>query len=606
MKTMKTTLFGFCLLTGLLVFQVTGIQGQDGTQYNELENRSKVRFNGLGRTYLGQTRIGGPFLQDSQLDGMTIPGDSATPRSLTDGEFLLDLQVNATPNDKTEVQAILRLRNEFGGFFGAGMLVEVRELWARGIIANAVEYRVGDMDVAMTPYTFYNFDEEGMINEAAAFGPQREVIYYEQFYGDGNTRRVQGGKFDFGLNFTRGLKSADFSAFLARVRGTDFFTVPTRFTSGGQAKFSTVTFNDSLGLKADFGFNLLHTFDDLKSGDANTGIRNTVFSGNWDVTIMDRGNLALHALGETGRSSLESLNDSISFFKTDDTFLDFGAKAIFKKQKIALTASFVDVGPDFFSIGAQSRRVDYTAQKSYYDRIGNNDVRRQAGLFDLTRDRALYTYQLSDRLMNYDPRFSNTMPYGTATPNRRGAKIGVEYGLPTDKIEGRLDAALMSEIRGQGTFELKNFTLVRAAANVNIHHYLDWERHLRFTLGYQYENTTRDGNEVQAVDLTSNLVELGLEVEVFRSFELLVGAKLLSAEGTDYVPRIGEFNIVEDFPSLYTADDREALLAGGIKYTFKKGIYLTIQYQQYVSELGSNNPLNYDLGQVFALYTMNF
>ena len=90
-------------------------------------------------------------------------------------------------------------------------------------------------------------------------------------------------------------------------------------------------------------------------------------------------------------------------------------------------------------------------------------------LFDITRDRALYTFQLSDRLMAYDPRYSNTMPYGTATPNRRGVRFGIDYGEQNDKIEANLGGAFMKEIRGQGTFELKDFTLLRAAANFNIH-----------------------------------------------------------------------------------------------------------------------------------------
>jgi hypothetical protein len=118
---------------------------QDGSAKasEQEEEGPKIRFNGLGRAFLAQTGI----------DGNILDADSTTIRQLTDGEFLLDLAFNATPNDKTEVQSILRLRNEFGGFFGSGMSVEVRELWARGIIADAIEYRVGDMDVAMTPYT---------------------------------------------------------------------------------------------------------------------------------------------------------------------------------------------------------------------------------------------------------------------------------------------------------------------------------------------------------------------------------------------------------------------------------------------------------------------
>ena len=198
------------------------------------------------------------------------------------------------------------------------------------------------------------------------------------------------------------------------------------------------------------------------------------------------------------------------------------------------------------------------------------------------------------------------MPYGTATANRNGIRFGATYGTEEDKIEAKLDGALMNEIRGQGTFELKSFTLLRAAANVNFHKMANWDKKLRLTLGYQYEQTSRGGLEIEKIELTSNLIELGLEAELFSKFELLLGAKLLSAEGTDYIPFIQEFNDVRDFPGLYEADDTESLIAAGLKYEFKEGIYLTLQYQQFSSQLGADNPNDYDLNQVFVLYNMKF
>ncbi len=575
--------------------------GQDGSALptpKEEDKDAGVRFNGLGRTILRNTEIDGPVLE----------ADPETIRRQVDGEFLLDLQINAQPNDKTEVQSILRLRNEFGGFFGAGMSVEVRELWARGIIGNAIKYHVGDMDIAMTPYTFYNFEEEGFVNNPAALEAQREVIYYEQFYGNGNTRRVQGTKLDFGLNFTHVLRDADFSAFIARVRGTDFFTIPSRYTSGGHMKFRTRNISDSLGMRADFGFNFVHTFDDLRSGEANTGIRNSIATFNWDFRLYQDRNTTVSLLGETGRSSLTETHDTLrtALFSIDDYFMDAGFKVAFREQKITVQGSYVDIGPDFFSIAAQSRRIDLQNERSFYDRLGPDQQRRRMSIFDLNRDNLMYTFELSDRLMPYDPRFSNTMPYGLATPNRRGARFGAEYGGSEDLVEARLDAAFMSEILGQGTEELKNFTLLRAAANLNAHQLLDFENKLRFTFGYQFENTQRGGVPVEQIDLMSNMVELGVEIELFKGFEVLVGGKYLQAEGNEYVPQIDRFNVVRNFPEGYEADDREQLLAVGLKYNFNPRAYLTMQYHNFQSRRGENNPIDYNLDQIFVIYNMLF
>ena len=85
----------------------------------EAEAGPGLRFNGLGRSYI----------QQSDLGGTVAETDTTTAENLADGNFVLDLAVNAQPNRVTEVQGTLRLRNEFGGFFGAGATVEIRELW---------------------------------------------------------------------------------------------------------------------------------------------------------------------------------------------------------------------------------------------------------------------------------------------------------------------------------------------------------------------------------------------------------------------------------------------------------------------------------------------
>lgn len=580
----------YLLAGGFLLLFSNGLFAQD----QGAEEEKKIRFNGLGRTFLQNTEIGGEILNN----------DSTTVRSLTDGEFLLDLAVNATPNDQTEVQTILRLRNEFGGFFGAGVTVEVRELWAKGIIANVLKYRVGDMDHAMTPYTLYLPEEEGMVNEPEIFRPQKEVIYYEQFYTEGNRRRLQGAKLDFGLAFGQGLREAEVSGFIARIRGTDFFTTPSRFVGGGRIGLLSQNFGAST--RAKLGLNLIHTWDDLQSGEANNGIRNLVYTADFDLRIFEKEDLALHLTGETGQSSLEFKEDSLSVFDESDSFLEVGATLKLKKHGLDLSAGFVDVGPDFFSTGAQSKRIDFDREKTYYQRIGNDRQLRMPTLFDLGRDRALYTYQLSDRLMPYDPRYSNTQPYGQATPNRRGLRLGARYASPKKGWDARLDAGLMKEIRGQGTFELKDFLLVRALANLNFDQMAEWEKQLRLTLGLQYEQTQRGGLPIEEVDLSSTLIEAGLQAELFTRFDLLLGLKFLTASGNDYIPLIEEFNDVKDFPEAYVVDDTETLLGGGFRYRFKEGIYLTLQYQRFDFSRATDPAHDYRFSQFFVLYNMNF
>ena len=590
------------LHTVLLLALAIGLAGTGFAQVglesdkDKSDDNKKVRFNGLGRSSIQQTNLDGPILD-------TLNGEV---NQVTDGEFLLDVAINATPNDVTEVQGILRLRNELGGFFGAGQSIEVRELWARGIIADIVKYRVGDMDMVMSPYTLFVPVEEGVDNRAAIFQPQREIIDYEQFYTDNNERRLQGAKIEMGLNFSEVLQTADFSGFISRIRSTDFFTAPTRFVGGGSVNLITNRMRDSFGIKGNITLNTVHTWDDITVGQINSGIRNGVNTIGYDFSLYENSNFQASLNGETGFSNLNLIEDSISVSKERGTFLTAGLSLKHKKHDLTVRAGYHDIGPDFFSVGAQSKRIDFTRTKTYFNRVGAQNARRKPGLIDITRDRALYTFQVSDRLMNYDPRLSNAMPYGLATANRRGLHLSADWTSKNEALEVDVQAFLLSELRGQGTNELKDFRHVRANATVNFHKLTDWKNEYRITLGSQFENTSRDGIEVELVDLSSSLIEVGLEAEVYPNLFLLAGGQLLSAEGNEYIPVVRTFNDVRDFENPYIVDESETLLGAGLKYNFKKNTYVTFQYQSYNYANALNGDSDYSLNQVFVLYSMNF
>lgn len=609
----------FLLVSALMLPLASGAFAQGAPP--EPEEGPGIRFNGLGRSLIQQTGIGGTLLDT----------DSLSVENLTDGEFVLDLAINGQPNDVTEVQGVIRLRNEFGGFFGSGVTVEVRELWARGIIADALRYRVGDMDVALTPYTLFLPDEDGVVNEPEVFLPQKEVVYYEEFYTGLNERRLQGAKLDFGLEFERGVDAVDVQSFLARLRSTNFVDTPTRLIGGGRIGTTSQRFGP-YQTQARLGVNLAYTWDDLQSGDANTGIRNSVVSFDTDVTLFEQEGLAIHLVGEAGRSMVElttAEDDDASpdgetppdgegeggggeipgddvENKDTDTFVELGLAATLKGPAITVSAQFVDVGPDFYSSAAQSRRVDYTRTKSFYNRIGNDRDLRMPSLFDLTRDPAIYTYRVADELMRYDPRYNNVLPYGRATPNRRGVRLDAAYAPTDGPVDAALTTAVLSEIRGQGTTELKDFLLVRAETDVRVGQFIGWDRTLEVTLGLQYESTNRGGEDVERVDLTSTLFEAGLAVEVYDRLDLLLGTKVRTSSGRDYVPLIENFNDVRDFPGEFVTDDQEALLGTGLRYRFRDGIYLTLQYQRFNYSDDATPADDYSLDQVFALYSMTF
>ena len=580
-----------------------------------------LRFNGLGRA----------FIQQSELGGTVSDTDTTNASQLSSGNFVLDLAVNAQPNRVTEVQGTIRLRNEFGGFFGAGATVEIRELWARGVIADAVRYRLGDMDLALTPYTLFLPEEDGVVNEPELFVPQREVIDYEEFYTGDNTRRIQGGSVDFGLAFDRGVDAVDARAFVGRLRATDFSTQPTRLLTGGRVGATSAPVGP-LGTQLRAGVNLSHIWDDLQSGDANTGIRNSVVSLDADALLVRSPDYEVRLVGELGRSFVDLrerqegaaepdpgadpdaepviVTTTEQLLQEDDTFFELGLAADLAGPGVGLSATFVDVGPDFYSAAAQSKRVDYTRSLESFRRLGNARDARAVGLYDLTRDPGIYTFRVADALMAYDPRFANVLPYGKATPNRRGLRLGATHnmddGRDANRVGAMLDLALLREIRGQGTPELKDFVLLRAGADVPVGAIAGLGRGLDLTLGAQYESTSRGGNEFETVDLTSLLVEAGVAAELYDRLDLLVGVKGRASSGRDYIPTIENFNDVRLFSDPFVTDDGESLVGAGLRYRFKDDVYLTVQIQSFGYSRDDAPEDDYRLGQVFALYSMTF
>ena len=83
-----------------------------------------------------------------------------------------------------------------------------------------------------------------------------------------------------------------------------------------------------------------------------------------------------------------------------------------------LRLNFKLVDTDFRSIGAQTRRLNYSLVPSSYAYYGNSYTQRKIGLLDIISDPDIYNQRLSTSLMDYNPIYSATLPYGDATPNR--------------------------------------------------------------------------------------------------------------------------------------------------------------------------------------------
>jgi hypothetical protein len=549
------------------------------------QQKRTVDFVGGARSLMTNNEI---TVQDSITDTTTI-------KKNTGGYALLDLGVNIKPNKSTEILGMFRIRNGFGGFWGSGVTFSVRQLYLKGVIGDVVRYQLGDMNLKQTPFTLYNHNADRIDSLPAVFAMQQQVVQYEQFFQK-NTWRQQGANVDFGLKFAKYIHELDVSGYITRLQATDFGSVPDRLMGGG-----TVTLAQSKHLKA--GFNGFYVFD-LKGTTPDTNYyQNTVQTLNL-AYANDVKNLHFEVKGEAGRGSVSTTKD-LEASSLNDYFIHAYAKIGLIKQHISLTGGYLDVGPDFRSIGAQSKNVNYTGTPNFYNRYGNAQQNRPIGLFDFITNDNLYNSGVSTAMPAINPVYNNVLPFGIATFNRAGAFAKLAYHSPKG-ITINAEHYSLSEIRGQGTFQLKNFTQNKISSEFEINKMDGFKRRLKFQLGANYQTTDRkSGFEGENVKLTSLQYNAGFELEILPKIDLLTGIVAMQTKGNDFIADRNEFTSIVNFTN-ENYDLSQQIIAGGLRCRFSEKVYLTAMYQttKYDDALKSNP--NYGFQQFSVLYNMLF
>lgn len=550
-------------------------------------SQKKFQINGAARGYF--------FANELNLDEEL---DSITTRKANYGHTLADFGVSVFPNKQTEVIGMFRIRNELGGFWGGGVSFNVRQLTLKGVAGNKVRYEVGDVDVSMTPYTLWNFREEGVINESDVFAMRRDVVYYDMFYNDENTWRMQGAKTSFGLNFNKGIKAIDFSGFVTRQRAAAN-NDPERLYGGGTMNIKQ-SGNLSLALNSVNMIDLKETIPD------SIQFKNNVHTLTFDYDRDLNDNLMFGLNGEAGISNTEYINyeDPVVPEKRNDWFVDFSSSLTLNKD-LTFSLGYKDVGADFLSPGAQTKRINYARFPGLYQQITNSAIGRPASYTDFISGNTENSIRISEELMDYNAAYSNSNPYGLATPNRRVVYLNLER---SDSVEFRssfLRTAYLSETRGTGTEQMKKFFLIEAGSDVYLNDFIGWENDLKLDLGLRFESTSRGGEVFEQVDLASTLIDLGLTIEFAENLDLLVGAKIWSAKGNALVDERNRYNVIDDFQAV-DIDFKENTIAGGLRYRFSEQSTLSAQYQTFNMQHSAENQVNYGISQFTFLYSLFF
>ena len=104
--------------------------------------KKKIDFFGSGRF----------TFNNSSLSGNLINKDTTTARKQMTGATLFDFGLHIRPSENTEIKVTTRVQNEMTGFWGGGIIFNLRELYLRGLMFNRIKYQVGDLNTRMTAY----------------------------------------------------------------------------------------------------------------------------------------------------------------------------------------------------------------------------------------------------------------------------------------------------------------------------------------------------------------------------------------------------------------------------------------------------------------------
>ncbi len=569
------------IFTGLILCSALTTQAQTEVK--------KFSLNGTARTL--------SFLDNLSQD-VAVADTVTAPKSLS-SHTLVDLGMLIRPGENIAIQSTVRIRNDFGGFWGSGVTFDVRELYVKGVIKDIVRYEVGDVHYKLTPYTFYNTNSELQTLTPSVFSHLSDQIAYDNFYDADNTWRQQGAAVDFGLVFNKYIKEIDWTGFTGRVAATNGSSQPERL-------FSAANMTLIQSKYVSLGLNYSNLYDFPGTASTLEQYVNPVVTGNAQLAYTI-GNIALTANGEIGKSHNEIINDSLAPI-LDGNFFDTKIEAKYTPWQLGIYIGMKSVDANFRSAGAQTKRINFDGTPAAYERITNDQVLRELTMFDLMRESDLYNLQLQTGLMAFDAKYDNITPFGAATPNRQGFELGLNWAGWHDAVKLNASYLAQSEIRGQGTLNLRNFTRMDANATIAINKLLKWNKSIELTAGMRSDNTSRAGEAgVPSVDLQTNVISLGISANVVSDLDLVFGIQQHTYAGFEFVNQTDKYDQIINFNE-YTVDGSQQLIGGGLRWNFSEKTYLMGQFNQFSQ---NNNVVDdvlpsYSINNFAFIYSMKF
>lgn len=567
----------FCLALAM-VWSVLGSLDPAGAQ---VLDPKKIRFSSYARGLMS-------------ADGLREASDSLG-KAVMPGYALTDMGLHILPHSQVEIHAQLRVRSEYGGFWGSGLTLDLRQLWIRGLVNQKVRYQVGDLDYRLSPFTYYNHEEWILAMPSLLNSPTLGMVEYDLFQNNNHTRRQQGVVVEMGGVVDPLDLTLNASLFTTRVAASDFGGTPDRLLSGGRLRWK-------VGSLLHGKVNFVQLYDVARTAAQPYLIHHPVLSTEWGLNPSPAQGRRWSVDAEAGLTRMgwnkadpanpnvvdrPVLTDGFGWLRWESPL---GSRNNGRSSwKGAVQAWYT--GSDYRSAAAQTKRINATRSPMAFKRFESMNVLRPMGLNDLYRDASLYQTQVMAGLMEYDPGYGNALPYGLATPNRQALAINLRRDEDSSAFwASSWDLQVLTDVKGQGVNNRRLFVLADWRNDWRMHRLFQGSRPWIITAGLRWEQTQRpdaEGDAIQSeVNLRNRQISLQSRWELSSSWSAFAEWQFYQSLGHDYYAVRNAYSEVVDYART-DLDRSEQWVGAGLRYTMSDRFEAQLSTQQFIWRSGS-------------------
>lgn len=544
----------------------------------------KFEIGGLARS----------FSQSSHLNKEdTINNDVSQ-----DFNIVFDLAIKGSLNKYVSLYSELRMGSNLEVFDTSSSYLKLRRLLIFGDLNKSFSFEIGDIDLKMTPFTLWNSNQEGNINESILFSNYRNIQNYENFNNENYWRR-QGASL-FGNKSLSNKDSLNYIIFGTRELASNEISIPDVFMYGGNISYFNKLFS--------FGINHLDLFTNNKGILLDTNLHNHIVSSKSSLKFNNIELSSEFGISKRTNNSLLSSNNKW----IDGEFMSFDFKTNFL-NKLLLTLNYRSVSDDFSSPGAQTKRINYAMAPNLFPLVDNSSINREIIASDIVSDisffrsASFYNRNIDYSLDAFNPIFGVSEPYGISTPNRQGISSMIEYSDSSNILYLQGKVSFLNDLTGEGVLEKRKYFTCSLSSNIFINKLLDYDKTILINGGFNYSNAKRNHSPeifVQNVDFNNSILDLGLELEIIKNLHLLYGYKSINAQGLDYLSVRDDNFTISSFQKI-EINMNQNVSTIGLKYDFTKKSSLILNYQNIRCNY-ENSELSFIINQFFILAQIKF